>query len=113
MPSYNVSLGKVARTLLYEDSLGTMLFSFDVDTTGDRKFVILERPLNRLNEIDTVKDDRKRTAQHERVRLAFDRTRQHLIQEGHQVKIWPDEFEKSPEQKKETVKMRRNGHAKA
>jgi hypothetical protein len=99
MPSYNVSLGNVARTLLYEDALGTILFSFDLDATDAGKFVILERPLSRLNEINAVENCRTRTAQRARVSLAFERIREHLIQHGHQVKIWPDEFETSRAQK--------------
>jgi hypothetical protein len=99
MSSFSISLGNMERTLRYEDAFGTILFSFDVDTTGKRNFVILERPLNRLDEIDTVNDERKRTAQRERVNAAFDRTREHLVQQGHEVKIWPDEFEKGPARK--------------
>jgi hypothetical protein len=98
MPSYSVSLGNEVRTLLYEDSLGTILFSFDVDRR-DAKFLILERPLNRLAELNTVKDNRTRKAQHARLNLAFERTREHLIGQGHQVKIWPDEFETLTEPK--------------
>jgi hypothetical protein len=95
MPPYNVNI-EAARTILYEDSFGTILFSFDVDTTGGRNFLILERPLDRLNEINAVDDQRVKAAQHARVTRAFDRTKQHLIQQGHRVKIWPDEFQKSP-----------------
>jgi hypothetical protein len=96
MPSYSVNLGKVERTILYEDSFGTILFCFDLDTTDGRNFLILERPLSRLNEIDAVGDERVKAAQRGRVTRAFDRTKQHLIEQGHQVKVWPDEFEKPP-----------------
>src|SRR5215469_2482019 len=92
MPSYGVSLGNEARTLLYEDSLGTVLFSFDVDTAGGGKSLILERPLSRLSEINSIRDNRTRTTQRARLSLAFERTKEHLIQLGLQVKIWPDEF---------------------
>ena len=104
MPSYSVSLGNVARTLLYEDAFGTILFSFDVDANNGESFVILERPLNRLSEINAVKDNRSKTSQRARVSLAFDRIREHLIRQGHQVKIWPDEFETSPKQKIKTAR---------
>ena len=97
MPSYGVSLGNEARTLLYEDSLGTVLFSFDVDTAGGGKSLILERPLSRLSEINSIRDNRTRTTQRARLSLAFERTKEHLIQLGLQVKIWPDEFETSTE----------------
>ena len=96
MPSYSVNLGKVARTILYEDSFGSILFSFDIDTAGGRDFLILERPLGRLNDINAVDDERVKAAQRGRIIRAFDRTKQHLIEQGHQVKVWPDEFEKSP-----------------
>jgi hypothetical protein len=70
-----------------------VLFSFDIDTASGGKFLILERPLSRLNEINAVKNDRTRTVQRARLSLAFDRTREHLMRQGHQVRIWPDEFE--------------------
>lgn len=92
MPSYSISLGNEARTLLYEDSLGTILFSFDIDAANGGKILILERPLSLLNKINAVKDNRTRTTQRIRLSQAFDRTREHLIRQGHQVKIWPDEF---------------------
>ena len=98
MPFYSVSLGNEVRTLLYEDSLGTILFSFDVDRR-DAKFLILERPLSRLREINALTDDRARKTQRARLSLAFERTREHLVQLGHHVKIWPDEFEALPEAK--------------
>jgi hypothetical protein len=99
MSSYSISLGNEARTLLYEDSLGAILFSFDVDTASGGKFLILERPLSLLKEINAVKDNRTRTIQRTRLSLAFDRTREHLIQQGHQVKIWPDQFKTLTERK--------------
>jgi hypothetical protein len=81
---YKVSLGKVARTILYEDSQGTILFTFDVDTAKEKNAVILERPAN----------NPRGTVEQSRIDLAFERTKQHLLTQGHQVKIWPDEFEK-------------------
>jgi hypothetical protein len=99
MPSFSISLGDEARTLLYEDSLGRILFSFDVDTARGGKFLILERPLTRLIEINALKNNRARITQRARLSLAFDRTREHLIQQGHPVKIWPDEFETLTEPK--------------
>jgi len=81
---YKVSLGRIARTLLYEDPQGTIRFGFDFDTANGQNILILERPAN----------DPKGTIEQSRIDLAFERTKQHLLKEGHQVKIWPDEFEK-------------------
>jgi hypothetical protein len=81
--SYKVSLGSIARTILYEDSQGVIRFSFDFDTSKGQNLLILERPAN--DPIGTIEQSR--------IDLAFERTKQHLLKQGHQVKIWPDEFE--------------------
>jgi hypothetical protein len=78
---YKVSLGHIARTLLYEDSQGIIRFSFDFDTTGGQNILILERKEKSSVEIEQL-----------RIETAFERTKQHLLKQGHQVKIWPDEF---------------------
>lgn len=83
---YKISAGPVARTLLYEDSQGTILFTFDVDTTKEENAVILERPAESLKKAESIENEQSRT------NLAFERTKQHLLEQGHQVKVWPDEF---------------------
>jgi hypothetical protein len=91
--SYKVSLGSVARTILYEDSQGIIRFSFDFDTSEGQNALILERPVASLRRIDSIEDEQLRTAEQSRINSAFEGTKQHLLKQGHQVKIWPDEFE--------------------
>ncbi len=74
---YKVSFGRIARTLLYEDSQGIVRFTFDIDTSNGQKLIILEkRPL------DTYGDDRLRAD------LIFERTKQYLLLCGYQVEVF-------------------------
>lgn len=90
---YKVSLGKIARTIIYEDSNGMFRFGLDFDTSAGQNILILERPVEAIKKVGSIEDTVLRTAEESRINLAFERTRQHLIKQGHQVKIWPDEFE--------------------
>lgn len=85
---YKVSVGQIARTILYEDSQGAICFCFDIEQskepargewtvflgrqalTGDGKIVI-----------DPV------GAQCERIDLAFKRAKEYLLSRGYQVVI--------------------------
>ncbi len=92
--NYKVSLGKIARTIIYEDSNGTFRFGLDFDTSAGQNILILERPVEAIKKICSIEDTDLRTTEESRLNLAFDRTKEHLIKKGHHVKIWPDEFEK-------------------
>ncbi|MDB6016685.1 MAG: hypothetical protein JWR19_1174 [Pedosphaera sp.] len=74
---YKVSVGRIARTLLYEDAQGTIRLGFDVDTSDGKKLVILERPGKSLIE-----------AQQLRIDLAFERAKQYLISRGYTVEVF-------------------------
>lgn len=74
---YKVNVGAIARTLLYEDSRGTIRFTFDIDTSKGEKTIILERPAKRLPE-----------AEQPRINLAFERTKQYLLSRGYQVEVF-------------------------
>jgi hypothetical protein len=92
IPDYKVSVGQIARTLLYEDSQGTICFCFDIEKskeptkeewtvflghqalTGDGKKVI--SPVG---------------SQRERIDLAFERAKKYLLSRGYQVVISVDE----------------------
>lgn len=89
---YKVELGKIARTLLYEDSEGTIRFGFDFDTSGGQNILILERPSGTIMNTVSSEGGRSNEAEHSRVNVAFERTKQYLVSRGHNVKVWPDEF---------------------
>lgn len=74
---YKVSVGAIARTLIYEDSKGILVFTFDTDTSKPETTIILERPRTKLTEFEQSRMD-----------LAFERTRQYLFSCGYQVEIW-------------------------
>ena len=77
---YKVSVGSIARTLLYEDSDGTIRFTFDIDTSKTEGIIILELP--RKNSIHTSQ---------ERFNLAVERVRQYLLSRGYRVDIFTGE----------------------
>ena len=94
---YKVSFGRIAKTILYEDSFGTIRFGFDVSPYGDPskgKWTIgLERPADQLKQADSIEDEQLRTTEQKRIETAFERVKEYLFSCGYQVKIWPDEFE--------------------
>jgi hypothetical protein len=80
--NYKVSVGKIARTLLYEDAKGTIRFAFDFDLPENPNVLILER-----HKIESSNEEEQL-----RFNSAFERTKQYLLSKGHKVKVWPDEF---------------------
>ena len=76
--SYKVYWGRVARTIRYEDPNGTVLFSFDVDTSNGKNLVILEPPSKRLIDAEQQRND-----------LALERVKEHLLSLGFQVELFP------------------------
>jgi hypothetical protein len=89
---YKVSVGKIARTLLYEDSQGTICFCFDVEKskapTKEEWTVFLGR--------QALTGDGKKVinpigSQYERIGLAIERTREYLLSRGYKVIVSNDE----------------------
>jgi len=74
---YKISAGQIARTLSYEDSGGTLCFTFDVDSENGANIVILERHSKSL--ID---------AEQSRIDLAFERVKEYLVSRGYKVQIF-------------------------
>jgi hypothetical protein len=94
---YKVTFGKIARTLLYEDSQGVIRFGFVVGPSKEpskgKWTVNLERPSAASKGIDTIEDEQLRMAEQKRLELAFERTKKYLASRGYQVKVWPDDFD--------------------
>lgn len=94
---YKVSFGQIARTLLYEDSLGSIRFGFDISPSNPpakEKWTIgLEQPVDQFKQAASIKDEKLRIAEQKRIETAFKRIKDYLISSGYQVKVWPDEFE--------------------
>ena len=65
---YKVSVGRIARTLIYEDSKGTLCFTFDVDPSPEAKTIILEPFGKSLIEAEQLRID-----------MALDRVKQYLL----------------------------------
>ena len=76
-PDYKISFGSIARTLIYEDARGTVLFTFDVDTENGRNCIILEPPSRELIEAEQLRQD-----------LALQRVKQHLVSKGYDVEVF-------------------------
>jgi hypothetical protein len=75
MNNYTVKLGQKARTILYEDSYGTIKFTFDVDVSSEEKTVYLDpKPKTIIQSEQT------------RIDLAYERTKEYLRSCGYQVK---------------------------
>jgi hypothetical protein len=74
---YKVSFGRIARTLIYEDSKGTLCFTFDVDTSNGKNTLILERMGKSLIEAEQSRFD-----------LALERAKQYLLSRGHEVEVF-------------------------
>jgi hypothetical protein len=75
---YKVSFGRIARTIFYEDSKGSIPFTFDVDTSQGRNIIFLERSAE-------VSSAEKRL----REQIAAERTKQHLTSLGYEVRFFP------------------------
>jgi hypothetical protein len=80
--NYKVNLGKIARTVLYEDAKGKICFTFDFDLPENPNVLILERH----------KTESSNEEEQLHLNSAFERTKQYLLSKGHKVKVWPDEF---------------------
>jgi hypothetical protein len=77
---YKVSFGKIARTLIYEDSLSSVLLAFDIGdkTRSGQNTTVLEHPGRSSPENDE-----------QRIRTAMDRAREYLVSCGYNVEIYP------------------------
>jgi len=87
--NFTVRVGKIARTLEYEDSEGRMMFAFDAGSKFDFKnpngpgknSLCLEH-----GAMDgDIKTEIPRGARYD---LAFERTRQYLLSRGYEVEIY-------------------------
>jgi NDP-sugar pyrophosphorylase family protein len=74
-PDYRVNFGRIARTLLYEDSEGTISFTFELSEQGSKTHFLLE---GRVDKGDSREQQARRN-------LAFERASQYLISGGHKV----------------------------
>jgi hypothetical protein len=76
---YKVSFGKVTRILVYEDSLGSIRFTFDIGskTQLGQSTIVLEHPGRSSPESDE-----------RRISTAMDRVREYLVSCGYNVEIY-------------------------
>lgn len=81
---YKVTFGRTARTVVYEDQQGSIVFTFDMEPeeVGEEKkwIVWLERSGEKLN-----------TDEQKRKDLAFERVKQYFVTCSYKIKIWPDD----------------------
>ena len=82
---FKVSFGRTARTLVYEDHLGVLLFAFDVspseESEGTWNLHLGNQPLNEDGTIVESIDSSDR----QRIAVAIDRTRQYASSRGYHV----------------------------
>src|SRR5882672_2534135 len=87
LPSYKVTFGRVARTLVYEDAVGTVAFTFDVGASEDPS---KETWMVHLEHGGTTPDGKTSIVNsalpHDWVVAARDRVKQYLLGIGYQVK---------------------------
>jgi hypothetical protein len=84
---YKVAFGKTARTILYEDTFGEILFAFDTspakdETTGKWRLYLDNRPM-----IDRKSFEPKTEAERQRVAVALERTRRYAESSGYLVEF--------------------------
>lgn len=81
--NFNISVGRIGRTLIYEDSTGKLIFTYDADTSkGQNKIILYEKPMTGdfkplslpLSEADIA-----------RVKLAGNRIKEYLLSRGYQI----------------------------
>jgi hypothetical protein len=89
---YKVEFCKIPRTILYEDSQGTIRFGFDGNTAQGRNILILERRLETTRKAPSAEGTSSNEVSQSRLDMAFERTKQYLVSRGYRVKVWPDEF---------------------
>ena len=78
--NFTVRVGKIARTLEYEDSEGRMMFAFDGSPKGQKHLVLEHGAMD-----GDIKTEIPRGARYD---LAFERTRQYLLSRGYEVEIY-------------------------
>ena len=88
MADHKVKIGEIARTVIYKDAQGDLIFGFDVEprdesTEGQKGTLVLEWASAYPKRIDAIKDKTLRIAEGKRLKLAFERTKQYMISCGY------------------------------
>jgi hypothetical protein len=78
--NFTVRVGKIARTLEYEDSEGRMMFAFDGSPKGQKHLVLEHGAMD-----GDIKTEIPRGVRYD---LAFERARQYLLSRGYEVEIY-------------------------
>jgi hypothetical protein len=71
---YKISMGPVARTLVYEDSSGALRFTFDVETANNKTTIFLDPKMKTIIQSAQARID-----------LAYERTKQYLVSRGYEI----------------------------
>ena len=74
MSEYTVKFGSAVRTILYDDSYGTLKFTFDVDTSGGKKLLYLDPKMKTII-----------GSEQERIDLAYEKVKEYLGSCGYEV----------------------------
>jgi hypothetical protein len=82
--NYEVTVGCEARTLVYRDVLGTLVFTFDMDTVNGQKTIFLA-PIPMTEDFKEIKKSVLSKDELARVTLALERTTQYLLSRGYHV----------------------------
>lgn len=77
---HKVRFGKIARTLIYDDPLGSIRFTFDIGdkTQSGQNTIVLEHPGRSSPDNDE-----------QRISTAMDRAREYLVSCGYNVEVYP------------------------
>lgn len=79
---FKVYFGRVGRSLIYEDSKGSFLFSFDFAMPNGKKIVVYKT--KRTGDLKPIPDDLFE-ADKVRIQLAFERVKEYVVSCGFQI----------------------------
>ena len=82
--NYEVTVGCEARTLVYRDMPGKLIFTFDMDTVNGQKTIFLD-PIPLTEDFKEIKKSGLSKDELTRVALAVERTTQYLLSRGYHV----------------------------
>ena len=85
---FTVCFGRTARTLVYEDVLGTVCFTFDISPAKDQSTGKWNLHLgNQAFLPDGKRLECQTPAEYERVRLALEKVKEYASSRGYQVEL--------------------------
>jgi hypothetical protein len=86
-PDYRVSLGKIARTIVYYDALGAISFVFDASALEDESKDKWKLYLDRRPMVDNKTYEPRTESERQRIAFAIERTKEYAESKGYLVEV--------------------------